>query len=315
METPLAPSPPLPPDLVDSAGTLLQDVKCRRCGYNLRGLNHAGRCPECGTPAGLSCHGDLLRFADPAWVEKLARGARLIVWGVLISIIVSIAGVLLVTVSGMSALAPVVAILGSIVGLYGAWLLTEPDPSGIGEDRYVTDRKIVRFALAVGLASQVLQFGQRASVAIPSLFVLVAALAGLAGLVGIVGEFAKLTYLRKLALRIPEPELARRAGGLRWAMAITLGVMIVFGAVTGALALMLRSAGPGGAPPNLTGRGGAVQSGIMATGCVMGIAGIAYLIVALLVLALVSRLGKAFQAQAETARTTWAAAQPAAEVL
>ena len=26
------------------------DIKCLVCGYNLRGLGRAGRCPECGTP-------------------------------------------------------------------------------------------------------------------------------------------------------------------------------------------------------------------------------------------------------------------------
>ena len=71
---------------LDQAGTVISDLACRRCGYNLRGLNNQGRCPECGAAIGLSCHGDLLRFADPKWVETLGRGASLILWGVLASV-------------------------------------------------------------------------------------------------------------------------------------------------------------------------------------------------------------------------------------
>jgi len=50
---------------VDAAGNVVSDVPCRRCSYNLRGLNYAGRCPECGTAVGQSIYGNLLRFSDP----------------------------------------------------------------------------------------------------------------------------------------------------------------------------------------------------------------------------------------------------------
>lgn len=35
-------------DLLDAQDALAQDVPCLRCGYNLRGLNVDGQCPECG---------------------------------------------------------------------------------------------------------------------------------------------------------------------------------------------------------------------------------------------------------------------------
>ncbi len=68
--------------LLDESGTVIVDTSCRRCSYNLRGLSEEGRCPECGTPVGLSTQGDLLRFADPDWLESLARGLNFILWGV-----------------------------------------------------------------------------------------------------------------------------------------------------------------------------------------------------------------------------------------
>ena len=129
------------PVLFDEAGVIIADTACRRCGYNLRGLHQDSRCPECGTPIGLSTHGDLLRFSDPEWVEKLALGIKYIIWAVVISIALGAAAGCLTGALGAS---PVflqgVMVLGGLLGVYGAWLLTAPDPSRIGEDRYITAR-------------------------------------------------------------------------------------------------------------------------------------------------------------------------------
>ena len=117
--------------MFDEAGAIISDVVCRRCGYNLRGLREAGRCPECGTPIGLSTHGDLLRFADPTWVEKLALGVKWMLWGIVVSIGVGILGSCPGrATAGGPAIQQVFGLLGSLVGLYGAWLLTSPDPAG-----------------------------------------------------------------------------------------------------------------------------------------------------------------------------------------
>jgi hypothetical protein len=149
----------------------------------------------------------------------------------------------------------------------------------------------------------------------------------LAGLINIVGEFAKLTYFRKLALRIPDSGLAKRARSLRWPMAISLGVVVIGGAVTGTLtAIGGRPFGPaGGGGPTVVGVGlgapagapGSVPAtapagpgrgmiaGLAVFGCITPIAGIVYGIVAILILALVYRLGNAFREQARVARETW----------
>ena len=46
---------------IDEHGRLKDDFQCRTCGYNLRGLDTDGRCPECTTAVGRSVHGDLTR--------------------------------------------------------------------------------------------------------------------------------------------------------------------------------------------------------------------------------------------------------------
>ena len=50
---------------VDQEGNLAEDRTCIKCAYNLRGLDPAGRCPECGTAVGRSILGDFLRYCDP----------------------------------------------------------------------------------------------------------------------------------------------------------------------------------------------------------------------------------------------------------
>lgn len=302
MDTPAA----IPADLLDETGSVRIDLACRRCGYNLRGLTPAGRCPECGTPIGLSCHGDLLRYADPNWVEKLGRGARLIMWGILVAVLGGVLGGVLGAVSDSMAVMYAITLSASLVGFYGAWLITEPDPSGIGEDRYVTDRRIVRFALLIGLLSQVLSLliqSVKMSGGLQMLF----ALAILAGrLVDVVGEFARLQYYGKLALRIPEQKLVNRARSLRWPTAICLIVLALASGtihLVAAAARMTASAQPGTGPSPFFGRAG---SGIVDTvACIGVIAGLGMLIITILILILVYRLGKAFREQARSARESW----------
>ncbi len=53
------------PVRLDAAGRVDADITGVRCGYNLRGLDPAGVCPECAAPVGPSLRSDLLRYADP----------------------------------------------------------------------------------------------------------------------------------------------------------------------------------------------------------------------------------------------------------
>src|SRR5438876_3717954 len=92
--------PPPMPEVTDDSGTVATDIACRKCGYNLRGLPISGRCPECGTPVGLSVKGDLLRFSDPGWLRALRRGVNFIIGAVVVAILGGIAAAFLVRVLG-----------------------------------------------------------------------------------------------------------------------------------------------------------------------------------------------------------------------
>jgi hypothetical protein len=287
--------PPDVPGLFDERGEIVVDHECKRCGYNLRGLREDGRCPECGTPIGLSTTGDLLRFADPEWVEKVARGLKIILWMILVGVIAGILSAVAGATVGQE-FSTILMFIVQLITFYGVWLMTEPDPSGIGEDPNITARKVIRITLVVGLLNSPLQFALGALNLPRAGVILVGLIMLLVGLVGLVGEFAKFIYYERLARRIPEDSLAGRARFLKWAFTITLAVMVVVGgiaAIVGATA----PAGAGGAGP-----------GLVLLGCLALPAGLAMLVFSVMTLFLLLRLRKAIAQQANLARATWAAA-------
>ena len=312
------------------------DTPCRHCGYNLRGLAPEGRCPECGTPIGLAVHGDLLGYADPVWVARLARGAGCMLAGLIISTVVNVFGgcVASYRVGGLPA-ARFVDFLGGLLGLYGAWLLTSPDPSGIGEDPHLTARRLVRAGLMVGLLQQLVIMAFCPWQSPPQWLVVLLTVVGVAvSLIWIAAEFAKFVYIERLSVRIPDPAMARSARTVRWGWAITFGVLLVG---SGLVALAVRSSAPNPAGPasgwtvtlgvdrggpgrflppqavlsrQIPGQVMSVPLRVFAVALV--VAGVpAFLALWLMTLSLFGRLHTRCQEQATRSRRTWAGQGPA----
>ena len=217
-------------------GVVASDAACRKCGYNLRGISTTSRCPECGTAVGVSLHGDLLRFSEPKWLDSLRLGLNLILAGILVVVGLMI-GVIAMGFGSSSrglieAISPVVGLCAGLLMFGGAWLLTAPDPSGIGEDQYGTSRKIIRVTLLVGLGNNVLQLANNAIHPDEGLMMMFQLARGIAGIIGLVGQAAQLQYLSKLALRIPDLKLSRRARFLMWAIMVDFGIILVMGMIT-----------------------------------------------------------------------------------
>jgi hypothetical protein len=288
------------PGIVDATGMVMSGVPCRRCSYDLRGLNVAARCPECGAPVGVAVHGPLLRYSDPEWVAGLARGTAFVFWGILLGFLVSFtAGVFLRNYFGPRVSA-IVGAMGGLVYLYGVWLMTEPDPSGIGEDQYGRARRIIRFTTIVGIVQNVLAVAEpdvQHSRALTIAFG-VASLA--AGLIGVAGQFAELRYLQLLARRISDEKLSRRARFLFWAFGGSLAVVMVLGSAAGIGGFVLARPGVARSVP----RG--IIGVLAAFGILTGVAVIAMLVFGLMYLLLLRRLKRAFRQQAEYARLLWA---------
>lgn len=149
---------------VDEQGRLIEDVGCRRCGYNLRSLPADGKCPECGSAVAISIHGFYLRFAPPAWVRRLALGAKLLVvsvittivgWVALMAIAVVVALLLgptgagpsstFSTVMGVSSIGFSILIAGLVIA--GIILMTARDPAEAGKPERFGARRLARLCL------------------------------------------------------------------------------------------------------------------------------------------------------------------------
>jgi hypothetical protein len=296
--------PAAPASPVDDSGVVVTDLPCRKCAYNLRTLSINSRCPECGTAVGYSAQGDLLRFSDPTWVMNLHRGVVMI----LSAIAVVVVGVILTAVvDGVRArgtaelLGALVILAGYLLYVVGSWLLTEPDPSGLGEQEYGTARKVIRVTLIIGVLDSLLDVVDLGFTVPPGLSSVFLIFTTLAGIASVVGTFAQLQYVGKLATRIPDEKVTRRAHFLKWAFAVSYGAIILGTAIVALI-------GPG------TG-GASVGGGVIGVGCFMGLAVLALLVFSIMYLLMLDRLRKALKEQAQYALHTWAgsgAAAPAA---
>lgn len=286
--------PPPPGPVMPASGVIENDVQCVKCGYNLRTLSMLGRCPECGTPVGLSLHGNLLRYADPQWVETLARGINLILWGILAAICGGIIGAIVAKDNPI--VGQMIGLLGSGVGLAGAWLITTPDPSGLGEEQYATPRKVTRVCLLLGLMYNLAEMGLQGQMLSGGGFYMLVLVAIAAGLAQAVGTIAELLYFSKLAMRVPDPQMASRARAIMWGYGMPIALLAVVGGIIYLSMPQLGRGSPGSA-------GGP----LIAFGCVGGLAALVMLVFGIMYLILLFRMNRVLRDQAALARSTWAA--------
>ncbi|MHC4774694.1 MAG: hypothetical protein ACYTBR_05410 [Planctomycetota bacterium] len=238
---------------LDGEGRIAEDLPCRGCGYNLRGHAADARCPECSALVNLSARGDLLPFSDPDWLERLAKGMRLVLIGLVAATVLQI-GVVATSFATVgstvfAALTATAGLLGagsSVVVVVGVWWLTTPDPARGDRERALSIRRLTRWCLVAQIAAVPLEVvsptgGVGATGAGPpfgAAFVSLA-MAGLAmWLVVLVGYAAAFVYLRRLALRAPKPSLARQTKIVMWGYLSSQGL----GAVVGMLFLFVFSA-------------------------------------------------------------------------
>jgi hypothetical protein len=142
-------APPTSDDRVISGS-----LPCIRCGYDLDKRPLSSPCPECGNPAALTL--DSLWLEDPAYILRLRRGARAMMWAALIGPAVYMGSVaaayFLRTFTGfdeaLAAIAMFVASLGPLIAWRGVTLLTTPRPwrmrPGARPDRGAAEPRVAR---------------------------------------------------------------------------------------------------------------------------------------------------------------------------
>jgi hypothetical protein len=284
------------PDTVelDASGCVATDLPCVRCGHALRGLKPYSACPQCGAAVGRSTHGDLLRFADPAWTSRLASGAGWSAAGVLCYL----AGGILAASLRHAVLAgyryPIALAILGLARLVGSWRLTTPEPdlpSGqSGADARAFARWMATIAFVIGPVDALFESSPAPYKAIAE---------GISGLLGSVGTFAFFLYAGHLTLRLPDARLHARSRLLMWGLVtvelVLTAWVVVFPSSAMADATHMATSQPGQLTLQIAVKEGTPS--VLFLGFLGAVAGAVFLLV---------RLRRAFRQAADMASETWA---------
>ena len=255
-----------------------RDTPCRACGYNLRGLADAGRCPECGRPVAESLESAELRHSDPAWLRGMATGLTILLRATAVNLVVAVLMLFVPSELGLDALGSAVNLLAGAVALYGAWLLTAPEPGDSGRD---AAPQVARVALIVALVGTLITLLGHVSGDAISLLIF----GGAAELAEVVGQVALLLHLRRLAVRVPNYPAAARARFLMVALPTGCFCFLAFGLI--------------GLWATAAGAADGVLIALLVLILAAGVATLAIAVMALVLLATVRRLLRGQAKQAE----------------
>lgn len=147
--------------LLDADERVAADVQCIECGYNLRTLAARQRCPECGQPVAPSLYGPELAYAPAEWVCVLASGAGVLsaaggmaLMGLALLAALAVAGLFgaVIVSEILSALSgTLLGVLAPIVGAFGLYQLTVPDPRSTRKPKRLSFRRATRWSLVGGV--------------------------------------------------------------------------------------------------------------------------------------------------------------------
>lgn len=204
------------------------DWPCRRCGYNLKGLQRGSRCPECGFAppqrGGTLSSRDNLLYAPLGYLKLLRLGALLMVVGVV--------GAVLQTVLGFFLPEAILTGLRLLIGagwLAGVWIFTAPrqvnerTPANPRQE-WKRLRWVNRGTQACWLLGSLAATGGAA----PGMPGALEALAGLLGVVALFGLAPLAVQIADIAEWGADSGLASRLRGAAWGV-IVFGVIIYLG--------------------------------------------------------------------------------------
>ncbi|MCA9278372.1 MAG: hypothetical protein H6815_06910 [Phycisphaeraceae bacterium] len=231
----------------DFSSTVPENLFCLRCGYALRGLRTTDQCPECGAPVGNSLAGPLLVASDVMYLRKLERGAYIV--RACLIVLLAVFAIFVLIVCGLTGLGPVVSVIqvgNGVAALIGWWMLSEPDPAFRSfKDPGGVSRKVLRITLVIQLCAMIANLGGN----LTRFFVpvggvgtaaqIIQLLSMLAILAWFIQIFAGLTYISRLADRIPDTGIAHTAEELRSQILITLIIGIAGVAIAIPVAMLV----------------------------------------------------------------------------
>jgi hypothetical protein len=182
-----------------------RDARCIRCGYDLRGHDVGGRCPECGLKTHWSLKAPILLSQYPAlWVAAVARGVKLLSAAYLVlfvMMILSVGGAL----AGLDWLLFGVIFLAGVMQVAGAWMLASSSRHW-SEPKSLINRFVLRATpillpiAAAGLLWQTFEYNGA-----------IAGMSALALAISLIAPIAAFVRLRTVARMISDADLMEHA--------------------------------------------------------------------------------------------------------
>jgi tetratricopeptide (TPR) repeat protein len=194
-------------------------------------------CPECATPLARSLHGNLLRYADIAWLRKIRLGVRVMLWNLLIYVLLIAAIVLSKMWGWPGILRDALVLAAAAMNLWATLLVTAQEPRiSVVEDTTTLRRAIRACAITMFVGAVCSKAGTVFDIGF-ALEVCGAVLA----IVGIVAYFGEFIYLRRFAKRIPDNKLAQSTTAVMWGFVVAYAAIVLSGLI--AVILVLTAAG------------------------------------------------------------------------
>ncbi len=181
----------------------------------------------------------MLFFAGPHHVGRIAIGLRAVLWAIMLQFVMVMIlwGVLVSSGQGAAGgpmqsgllasdlfivIAAILSVAVNALALWGWWRFTEPDPahtegSSVGDARWLIRASVVA-SIVCDACVNVLGALAPAKGPLAPLLLLLMVVAALGTLGAFTTRFfASIVYVRRLAARIPDPQLERRAQMAMWA--------------------------------------------------------------------------------------------------